>query len=230
MPTKPAKLFVLSVGGSLVNPGGIDTKFLAKFKFLLENLSGTDNKFILVIGGGRPARDYQDALKKLTNPTRDELDLIGICATRLNANLVRTFFGKSAYGAVLEDPGLKVPFNKKFIIGCGWKPGRSTDFVAVALAKTYGIRTVINLSNIDFVYTKDPNKFKSAEKIETTTWKQFRKIVGDTWNPGAHAPFDPIASKFAEQNKLKVIIANGNNLKNLENILESKNFAGTTIE
>ena len=97
------------------------------------------------------------------------------------------------------------------------------------LAKIYGARQIINLSNIDFVYTKDPRKFKGAKKITATSWKNFRKIVGNKWDPGKNLPFDPTAAKLAERLKLKVIIANGKNLKNLQRILQGKKFQGTTI-
>jgi uridylate kinase len=100
----------------------------------------------------------------------------------------------------------------------------------VRLAKAYGARTVINLSNIDFVYSKDPRKFKDAKKIESISWGNFRKIVGNKWDPGKNLPFDPTAAKLAQKLKLKVIIANGKNLKNLKNILNNNKFRGTIIE
>jgi uridylate kinase len=109
-------------------------------------------------------------------------------------------------------------------------PGRSTDDDAVRLAHIYGAKTVINLSNIDYVYTKDPRKFKDAKKIESISWEDFRKIVGNKWDPGKNAPFDPTAAKTAEKNRMKVIIANGKNLKNLKDILGNKKFRGTTIQ
>ncbi len=150
-------------------------------------------------------------------------------STRLNAQLVRLMFGKLAHGGIVEDPNIKLSFKEKILVAGGWMPGRSTDDDAVRLAKIYGAGTVINLSNIDYVYTKDPRKFKDAKLIKDISWKDFRKIVGNKWDPGKNLPFDPTAAKLAEQLKLKVIIANGKNLGNLKNILEGKNFKGTTV-
>ena len=65
---------------------------------------------------------------------------------------------------------------------------------------------VINMSNIDYVYTADPKKDPTAEKIEATTWSGFKKLVGDTWDPGMNIPFDPVASREAEAIGLRVII------------------------
>ena len=223
------KLFVLSVGGSLVNPGVIDTQFLKKFKVLVENEVKKGNRFIIVVGGGKPARWYQDALKKISSSKAQDLDWMGIFATRLNAQLVRLMFGTLAHAKIIEDPNKKVVFKETILLAGGWMPGRSTDDDAVRLAKMYGSKTVINLSNIDYAYTKDPKKFKDAKKIVSISWENFKKIVGSTWKPGTNAPFDPIASKLAQQENMTVIIANGKNLSNLKNILEGKKFNGTVI-
>jgi uridylate kinase len=91
------------------------------------------------------------------------------------------------------------------------------------------VKKIINLSNIDYVYDKDPKKFPGAKKVEKFSWAEFRKLVGDKWNPGLNAPFDPIASKIAQESGMEVAIMNGRNLKNLKNYLEGKKFKGTTI-
>jgi uridylate kinase len=224
------KLFVISLGGSLINPGEIDTAFLKNFRALIVAQVKKGNKFILIAGGGRPARDYIAALKSVTRPDSNEMDWMGIAATRLNANFIRLMFGSLANGLVVEDPNKKVIFKEKILVAGGWMPGRSTDDDAVRLAKVYGAGTVINLSNIDYVYTKDPRKFKDAKVIKTISWPNLRQIVGNKWDPGANKPFDPTAAKLAEKLKLKVIIANGKNLKNLKDILEEKKFEGTIIQ
>ena len=88
---------------------------------------------------------------------------------------------------------------------------------------------MINLSNIDYVYDKDPRKHKDAKKIKEIVWSDFRKIVGDEWDPGMSVPFDPVASKLAQRAKLEVIIANGKKLKNLEKIFDGQAFVGTRV-
>lgn len=223
------KLFVLSLGGSLVNPGEVDTQFLKKFKSLIELEIKKGSRFIIVVGGGKPARWYQTALKQISNPSRADLDWTGIFATRFNANFVRLMFGDLTHKKIVEDPNIKINFKEKILVAGGWTPGRSTDDIAVRLAKIYGSQTIINLSNVDFVYDKDPKKHKNAKKIEFISWKDFRKITGTKWNPGKHVPFDPTATKFAMDHKLKVIIANGKNSANLKAIFEEKTFQGTTI-
>ncbi len=223
------KLFIISLGGSLINPGQVDVSFLKAFKSLIVSQTQKGNKFILITGGGALCRQYQNALRAITKTTNTDLDWLGIYTTRFNAQLVRLMFNNLANSAVVEDPNKKVVFKENILVAGGWAPGRSTDDDAVRLAKIYGSQTVINLSNIDYLYNKDPRKYKDAKKIETIAWPEFRKIVGNKWDPGKNAPFDPTAAKLAQKIKLKVIIANGKNLKNLKNILEDKNFIGTTI-
>jgi uridylate kinase len=224
------KLFVISVGGSLVVPNEIDTKFLRAFRSLIANQAKKGARFILMIGGGKTCRNYQKSLSSIVKVGYTDLDWMGIYTTRVNAQLVRLMFGKLANPNVIEDPNKKVNFQEKILVAGGWVPGRSTDDDAVRLAKIYGSGTIINLSNIDYVYTKDPRKYKDAKRVEESSWKDFKKIIGSKRVPGGNYPFDPVAANFAEKNKLKVIIANGNNLKNLQNILEGKEFKGTEIK
>ncbi|MEK7617791.1 MAG: UMP kinase [Patescibacteria group bacterium] len=223
------KLFVISLGGSLIVPDEIDVQFLNNFKKLIESQTKKDNRFILITGGGKTCRKYQAALSQITKVDNTTLDWLGIYSTRFNAQLVRLMFGKLAHRALAENPAKKIDFKAKVLIAAGWEPGSSTDLDAVELAKTYGAKTVINLSNIDYLYNKDPRKFKNAARIEIISWDGLLKITGRKWVPGRNVPFDPVAAKFAQKNNLEVIIANGKNLKNLENILESKKFKGTKI-
>lgn len=212
-----------------MNPGDIDMHFIKSLKALIAKYTRGGNRFFLVIGGGRPARKYQEALKRSGKTSAEDLDWLGIYATRLNAQLMRLAFAQMADPQLVTDPHVHMTFKKPVVFAGGWKPGRSTDFVATALARTYGAKVVINLSNIDYAYTKDPRTFKNAVRIERATWKQFRKIVGSKWKPGANLPFDPTAAAYAEKNSLTVVIANGKNLKNLENILKGREFKGTII-
>jgi len=224
------KFFIISLGGSLINPGEIDTKFLVAFKKLILSQIKTGNRFILITGGGKLCRDFQTGLKAVTEPSSVDLDWLGIASTWLHADLVRLMFGKVAHPIIVKDPNKKVSFKEHILVAGGWMPGRSTDDDAVRLAKVYGAKTVINLSNVNYVYNKDPKKYKDAKKITAITWPEFKKIVGNKWDPGKNAPFDPTATTLAAKLKLKVIIANGKNLKNLKNILDSKSFLGTTIQ
>ncbi|MBQ9239233.1 MAG: UMP kinase, partial [Treponema sp.] len=156
-------------------------------------------------------------------------DWIGIMATRLNAELLKACFGAACEQAVVYDPTNPPEFTGRVLVASGWKPGFSTDNDAVLLAETYGADTVINLSNIEKVYTDDPRTNPDARPIDAISWRDFRQMVGTEWTPGKNSPFDPIASTKAEQLKLTVICAAGKNIDNIQAILEGKPFVGTTI-
>ncbi len=225
------KIVVLSLGGSMINgSAGFNLEFLKDFKkFILDQVKA-GYRFVIVCGGGRVCREYQTAAKVVGVNKNVDLDWIGIYTTHFNASFMKMLFGSLSQEEVLKKETDKIKWNKALLFSGGWKPGHSTDFDAVMLAKKYGAKTVINLSNIEYVYDKDPNQFADAKKIENIGWKDFRKIVGSKWVPGANLPFDPIASKEAEKLGLKVVVMNGNNLKELDRVLKGENeIIGTVI-
>lgn len=226
------RFIIISVGGSLIIPkSGFDISFLKKFKKMIFEEVAQGKRFILVIGGGATARYYQQGAKELGVRAATDLDWIGIQTTRLNAQFVHTLFNDIAYKDILVDPRKRVSTGKSpLLIAAGWKPGASTDYQAVCLAKTYGADRVINLSNIDCVYDKDPKEYPDAKKIIDIDWKTFRKdIVGDVWEPGKNVPFDPIASKTAASLRLTVQIVNGNALAQVKKAIQGNTSVGTYI-
>ncbi len=115
------------------------------------------------------------------------------------------------------------------LIASGWLPGCSTDYDAVLLAKNLGVKELVNMSNVSYVYDKDPRKHKDAKKIEKIKWKDYLKLVGDKWKAGMNVPFDPVAAKEAQKSGIKVMIISGD-LKNFENLLGGRKFKGTLIQ
>lgn len=186
-------------------------------------------KFIIIAGGGKTARRYAQAARDLRMLNRDDLDWLGIHATRLNAHLLRTVFRRLAHPEIVTNPYRPQKTNKPIIIAAGYRPGFSTDLDAVVLAHKYGVKTILNLSNIDYVYDRDPRKYKNANPLKRMNWREFRKLVGNKWDPGLNAPFDPVASKLAQKLGLKVVILNGRALSNLRNYFIGKPFRGTVI-
>lgn len=229
------KRIIISVGGSLIVPnGGIGIEFLQKLNaFIREKLAQDPSRqFFLVIGGGATARHYRDAGQEVIGRelTRDDLDYLGIHATKLNAHLIRTIFRDIAHPYIIKNYEIIRKAEEPVVVAAGWKPGWSTDYDAILLCQDYGVDTVINLSNVTKVYDKDPNEFKDATPIDKMTWKEFRTMIGDEWTPGMHAPFDPIAAKKADELGVKVVIMSGKDLDNLEKYFKGEEFVGTTIE
>ena len=138
-------------------------------------------------------------------------------------------FGKDAHRVVIDNPEDPIKTNKKIIIGAGYSPGHSSDMDAVLLAHNIKANVMMNLTNVDYVYDKDPRKFKDAKPLKKLTWNKFLDIIGRRWVPGKNTPFDPIAAKKCMKFKMKVIIINGNDLGNIKNYLEGKKFKGTIL-
>jgi uridylate kinase len=226
---------IISVGGSLIVPnGGIATKFLNSLNDFIRNQLAQNPKrqFFLVVGGGATARHYRDAGREVVGHelTNDDLDWLGIHATRLNAHLIRTIFQDIAHPQIIEHYEVIRKAEEPIVVASGWKPGWSTDYCATLLCEDYDVRTVINLSNIPQLCDKDPNKFPDAKPIKDISWADFRKLIGDEWTPGMHAPFDPIAAKKSQELGVTVAIMSGSDMNNLKNYFDKKDFVGTIVK
>lgn len=223
---------VMSVGGSLIVPDEIDTTFLSQLKKLVhDEIAQNGRRFIIIAGGGSTARKYQDAAGAVTDLESDDLDWMGIHATRLNGHLLLTIFRDIAHPVMLTNPDEinDVPKDTRLVIASGYRPGASTDLRAVQIAKYRGATKLINLSNIDYVYTADPKKDPSAQKIEDIAWNDFIALIPEEWDPGLSSPFDPIAAREARSQSIEVAILNGTKLEELQKYLNDQPFVGTKI-
>ncbi|MBI2484474.1 UMP kinase [Candidatus Uhrbacteria bacterium] len=221
---------LLSIGGSLVVPDDIDRTFLKNLRSFASRHIRGGKRFAISVGGGSTCRVYQDAAREVAPKTAQvELDWIGIRTTELNAYLVKVSMGHLAHHEVISDPTRTLAIKKPVVVVAGWKPGCSTDMDAVLLARNFGIKRIANLTNIDFVYDKDPRLNPDAKPLTDITWKAFRAILPAKWKPGLHSPFDPIASRLAQKLDLTVAIVNGNNFSNLDKYISGTHFVGTVI-
>ncbi|MCX6755911.1 MAG: UMP kinase [Candidatus Nomurabacteria bacterium] len=224
------KRIVISLGGSLIVPNQIDIDFISSFVHLINEYTSSGFKFIVITGGGHICRNYNNAIKVIVEPTNEDLDWMGIAATRLNAEFIRIAFDGLAYEKIMLDPDELPDTDKSVIVGGGWQTGNSSDLAAVHIARASDAGKVINLSNIDFVYDKDPKKHDDAKPIESTSWAEFRSILPKEWDPGLNSPFDPIAAQESESLGLEVVIMNGKNIDNLRKYLNGEVFTGTVIK
>jgi uridylate kinase len=235
------KTFVIALGGSVVAPNKvsslenpadlIDTVFLRRFYVFVKKQLKQGCRFVLVIGGGVVCRIYQNAAAKITKVVNEDKDWLGIHVTRLNAHLIGTIFRKEAHPVIFEERfKLKGFARKPIIVAAGWRPGWSTDFVACQIACDFGLKEVLILGKPDYVYTADFEKDPSAKPLTEISWSGYLKLVPKKWTPGLHSPVDPVAARLAQKEGLRVIIAQGRDLKNLANILRGQKFKGTIIE
>ena len=65
---------IIALGGSVIIPDKINADFLKKFRKLILKLLKQGQKFVIVAGGGKTARLYQNAASKVIKITYEDLD------------------------------------------------------------------------------------------------------------------------------------------------------------
>ncbi len=229
---KAKETIIIALGGSIVVPKKVNTRFLEKLRAILVPLL-EEKRIILVVGGGNITRDYQKAAAQFSHVTDEDKDWLGIHCTRLNAHLLRTIFAKQAYPVILDNPERSISqsdwSNFSLFIGAGWRPGWSTDYIAFLLAQRFHTSSVLIATKIPYVYDADVATHPHAKPLRDLTWKQYRKMVGNKWIPGMKAPVDPVAARFAQEKKMRAIVVRGTDMENLRKAIAGKKFRGTTI-
>ena len=225
------KDFVIALGGSSLHLDHINVEYLKRFFDFIKERIGLGERFVIIVGGGGLARKFQKAAGEIVEVSDEDKDWLGIHTTRLNAHLLRTIFYKEAHPVIMDSRGKLKDFDgHPLIIAAGWRPGWSTDFVAVQIAVDFGLGQTIILGKPDYVYDKDNQKFSDAKPIKEISWDDYSKLIPKDWSPGIHAPVDPVAAKLAKDKNMEVIVASGYDLENVKNVLEGKEFLGTTIK
>lgn len=224
------KVIVLSLGGSLIIPGEVNTNYLKKFKKVILKHKKKYN-FIIVTGGGSIARKYIKSLNSI-GMNKDFQSFSGISATRMNARFMTYFFGfDQEYGIPHTIGDLKRYLIKKDIIFCGaleYKPNQTSDSTAAEIAREFKAE-FINLTNVDGLFDKNPKEHPNAKLIKSISWNEFDEIASKiSFKPGQHFVLDQKASKIILKERIKTYII-GDKIKNLDLLLSGKNFKGTII-
>jgi uridylate kinase len=224
------KIFVLSLGGSLIIPNEINLEYLKKFKkIILKNLK--NYKFVIVCGGGSIARKYIYALRKMGLNHMFQ-GFAGISATRMNARFMSYFFKHDQEKGIPHKLSeLKEDISKSNIIFCGsleYSPKQTSDSTAAQIAGFLKC-SFANLTNVNGLYNKNPKEHKDAKLIKEISWNEFEKMANKLkYEPGQHFVLDQTASKIIKKNKTTTYIL-GNNINQLDNLLNGKKFIGTKI-
>jgi len=233
MKSNKKETVVIALGGSLIVPKHeVDSQFLKGLRSILLPIL-SDRRFVIVTGGGGIARQFQQAADDINSVSDEDKDWLGIHTTRLNAHLLRTIFSDVAHPTIFDNPNRPIEDEEwnsnSLFIASGWRPGCSTDHIAMQLVHRFGAPRLIIASSISHVYTGDISKDPSAKPIEDITWNEYRSLMKDTWSPGMKAPVDPVAAVFAEENKIEAVVLCGSELHNLRNIILDKPYKGTRI-
>lgn len=224
------KMIVLSLGGSLIIPDEINIKFLKEFKRIIMK-NTRKNQFIIVCGGGNVARKYISALKSEGINEKFQ-SFTGISATRMNARFINYFFNQDSEGGIpVKMKDIKKYLKKQKIVFTGaleYNPNQTSDSTATEIAQEF--KTIfINLTNVNGLYNKNPKEYKDAKFISKISWKDFYRMANKIkFKPGQHFILDQTASKIILKNRILTYVL-GENLKQLDNLLNDRKFMGTTI-
>ena len=95
---------------------------------------------------------------------------------------------------------------------------------AAVFADVLGLKEVFKLSDIDHIYTADPDKDPNAKPIEKITWVEYREIFGitdgDEHMPNAHVPISVECSRFCDRKGITFYVAGGDNLKRSKDLVD----------
>ena len=182
MKYKFSKTVVVALGGSIVHPDGIDTRFLKNFKKFLAPFLKRGTRFVLVLGGGALARRFQEAAGGVANVNDEDKDWIGIHATRLNAHLFRTVFRDVANPVIIDSASKVARLRYPVTIAAGWRPGWSTDYVALQIAADLGARKRSSRGNRSMCMTKDP-KYPARKNLRCLAGANMANLFRRNGNP-----------------------------------------------
>jgi uridylate kinase len=199
----------------------------------VKKLNEEGHRIAIVTGGGETARRYISIGRKL-NLNESLLDLLGIYASRLNAFLL-------VY-SMQDICNIRVPetlqefitlwnSSNKIVVAGGFQPAQSTSAVSALIAEAINADYLINLTNVDGVYDKDPRVHTNAKILEKVNLNQLKNILEDSQSylAGTYELIDPLALRIIERSKIKVIVMNYKKMYSIPDVLKGKIREGTII-
>ncbi len=223
---------VLDIGGSILCPDGTpDLKYVKKLANFVIDLKKKKHRIIVVTGGGRIAKSYIKAARTF-KPDEDTLDFIGILGTRMNAMVLISALGKHAYNRLVKNKERLEDAIKsgKVVVMGGTVLRQTTDAVSVAAAEFFKADLIIIGTDVKGIYDKDPDKHRGAKLLKSISAKELHDMVKvKKHRAGPLTIMDPIAARLLEHTKIKTVVLNGKDFKNIKNVINGKKFVGTLI-
>lgn len=223
---------VVSIGGSVLLTGDGDREYLIALADLLRGV-GRSVRLVVTTGGGRTAREYIRIGRGL-GLTEVELDEIGIEVTRLHARLLAARVGPPAPphppGTIAEAVH-ELARGSPVILG-GTEPGHTTDGVAALLAARLRAARLVNATDVNGVYDRDPRTDPKAVRLDRVTWSEFRSMVHALASGGAgqNFLFDRLGADTLARAGIPLWIVHGRDLANLDAAIRGLPFDGSRVE
>ena len=228
----------ISLGGSLLTGDKNDTtptlspQPYRAYAAVLRQLHTEGHWLMVVCGGGKPARHYIKVAKELDAPPSIQ-DMLGVKATHVNALLLTAALGDAADQTRVYTRATELRHRQpgKILVGGGYRPGSSTDYRAVLLARALGSDAVINATDVPGVYDANPRTKPEARKLDHLTHAQLKRIIMENARqaPGEYGLFDLKAAKLAARINMPLIFIDGRDPEELRRAVEG-GHSGTLVE
>lgn len=219
-------------GGSTFNPENLQSSVVKEMADVVRELRENEHEVLITTGGGNTSRSYIDVAKELGAPHK-ELDQIGIAATRLNARLLIAALKELAEPEPVKnfEKAIRTILRDKVPVMGGTQPGHTTDAVAAELANTSNSDLLVFFTDVDGVYTADPNEDENAEKIYSMTKSELSDLMSKMeFKPGMTAIIDPLAAEILQKTKIRTLVLGKEEIKRLPKIVEGAPHNGTEIK
>jgi len=204
---------VLRIGGSILgSPPSVD--IVDGYSQVITELNSGGTSVAVIVGGGEVARDYIRSAKGMGLSPYQQ-DTVAIHASRLNARLMAMKLGGvSSVPTSIDGMLQRLARNRVAVMG-GLKPGITTDTVAAIVAQRWDADLLVKGSDQQGIYTADPRTNRSARKLDRMTYEKMKEILGGDHRPGIHSIVDPVAVQHLAESRIKLIVLNGANPKNV---------------
>ncbi|MBD3405412.1 MAG: UMP kinase [Candidatus Lokiarchaeota archaeon] len=222
---------VLKLGGSLLynKDNQIIITRIKEYAKVIAQLAIDGHDIAIVVGGGKPARAFISAAREL-GASEAQCDWLGIKTSRLNAELLCASLQRHAYPKIVEslDELEIAAYSNHIVLMGGLTPGQSTNAVAALAAEITHADLLLNATNVDGVYDKDPND-PGAIKLDDVSIENLEIILsGGGTRAGEYRLFDPVAIRVVKRSKIGTVIFNGLNPSNISKIVAGEKI-GTMI-
>lgn len=192
----------ISLGGSVFTEKLDDVEFFAS---QVRRIAEKNGKVVVVIGAGRLKHQIEACSENTTNSERD---MVGIRATRLNADVLRTYL-PNAYPGIpesVEELRKAVSMFDIVVMG-GTEPGHSTDGVAALAAEVIGAEVMINATDVKGVYR---DKEDPGTKVDELDYTELRSLLeSHSSEPGKYSLMDNTSVDILERSGIKTVVLNG---------------------
>jgi uridylate kinase len=220
---------VVRIGGSVV-ASPVNTELMSKYADVIKTVKQQGHEVAVVLGGGALAREFIGIAKNLGLDMAAQ-DEIAISCSRLFAQLFLKKLGAAGCSKVsltLDDAAACLKEGKIIVMG-GLKPGITTDAVAALVAERIDAELLVKGTDQNGVYDKDPRKYADAVKLDHLSLEDLTHILElNVHKAGMHQIIDPVAVEVLKRKRLKLVVVNGFEPKNILSAINGENV-GTVI-